>query len=534
MLAKLPIADGAAHNSHADEHNRQCLPDTRTEVLQEITKWAQNPLSKTVYWLNGMAGTGKSTISRTLAQRFSEDGNLGATFFFKRGEGDRGRMTKLFTTIVSQLIQQLPEIAGHVQAVMDADPSIISKSMREQFEKLLIHPICEISLISSMRRTRVFVIDALDECEREEDVKVLIMLLSSAKSPKNFPLKFFLTSRPELPIRLGFQATHGTYQDLILHEVVESVIGHDIALYLEYELSKVRDDFNRDSTKDRRLPTNWPTPAALDTLVRMAIPLFIFAATISRFIADRRVGSPDEQLMEVLRYETKSQESQLDATYLPVLHSMVAGLNQGARKRILDRFDTVVGPLVTLANPLSSFALAQILGIPLSKVDGALETLHSVLNVPTSPDQPIRLLHLSFRDFLVDPARREDLFWINEQEVHRQLASRCLHVLNTLLKTDICKVAAPGTLATSVSVFHISTHISPELQYACRFWVYHLHESSTAALDTTGIWQFLSSHFLQWLETLSWIGRLPESLVMIESLRLIIPVRLDSNPFMTS
>lgn len=95
----------------------------------------------------------------------------------------------------------------------------------------------------------------------------------------------------------------------------------------------------------------------------MAIPLFIYAATICRFIADRRVGSPDEQLKEVLKYETKRQESQLDATYLPVLQSMLTGLNDRVRKRILDRFDTVVGPIVTFASPLSRFALAQLLGV---------------------------------------------------------------------------------------------------------------------------------------------------------------------------
>ncbi|KAI0120616.1 hypothetical protein BJ170DRAFT_589087, partial [Xylariales sp. AK1849] len=86
----------------------QCHPDTRTEVLRKIIEGSQDSHSKVVYWLDGMAGTGKSTISRTLAQRFSVNSRLGFMYFFKRGESDRGGMSKFFIIIVSQLIQQIP------------------------------------------------------------------------------------------------------------------------------------------------------------------------------------------------------------------------------------------------------------------------------------------------------------------------------------------------------------------------------------------------------------------------------------------
>ncbi|KAK6066938.1 Vegetative incompatibility protein HET-E-1-like protein 7 [Seiridium cupressi] len=521
VLEKLPIADGAAYNSHADEHNPQCLPNTRIEVLREIFEWAQDPLAKTVYWLHGMAGTGKSTISRTLAHTFSESGVLGATFFFKRGEGDRGGMSKFFTTIASQLIQQVPEMAGRVQAIVDADPAIIMKASREQFDKLIIDPVQRISPGISTRYTHplIIIVDALDECEREEDVKILIKLLSGAETLQNLPLKFFLTSRPELPIRLGFKAVDGTYQDFILHEVAEPIIEHDIAAYFRHELRLIQQDFDKSISQDRHLSANWPTENDLQTLVRIATPLFIFAATVCRFISDSRVGSPDEQLKEVLQYQSQSQESQLDATYLPVLNQMVTGLRPKDLARVLERFHKVVGSIVALANPLSACALAQLLQSPGSTIDDALRTLHSVLHVPPSPEQPIRLLHLSFRDFLVDPARREDPFWINEKETHRQLAAQCLHILGTL-KTDICGVRAPGTFASSISPDEKNAKLTSEIQYACRFWTHHLQASEINTSVINDVWDFLSSHFLQWLEALSWMDRLPESFRMVKDLQL--------------
>jgi pantothenate kinase-related protein Tda10 len=70
-LTKLPVAKGASFNSHNEEHNAQCLLGTRTKLLDEITIWANNKDSKSIFWLSGMAGTGKSTIAQTVAQSFA-------------------------------------------------------------------------------------------------------------------------------------------------------------------------------------------------------------------------------------------------------------------------------------------------------------------------------------------------------------------------------------------------------------------------------------------------------------------------------
>ena len=47
-----------------------------------------------------MASTSKSTISRTIAQKFDNKGNLGASFFFKRGEGNRSDVGIFIKTII--------------------------------------------------------------------------------------------------------------------------------------------------------------------------------------------------------------------------------------------------------------------------------------------------------------------------------------------------------------------------------------------------------------------------------------------------
>ena len=59
-----------------------CLRGTRTAILDEIELWIRDLYDpRTVYWLNGLAGTGKSTIAQTIAERTFADGRLGASFF---------------------------------------------------------------------------------------------------------------------------------------------------------------------------------------------------------------------------------------------------------------------------------------------------------------------------------------------------------------------------------------------------------------------------------------------------------------------
>jgi hypothetical protein len=85
-----------------------------------------------------MAGMGKSTISRTIAQSFADKGQLGASFFFKRGEGDRGNATRFFTTIAVQLATKVPGLGQLIGLAIDADSVISEKALKEQFEKLIL------------------------------------------------------------------------------------------------------------------------------------------------------------------------------------------------------------------------------------------------------------------------------------------------------------------------------------------------------------------------------------------------------------
>ncbi|KAJ5796216.1 uncharacterized protein N7518_004756 [Penicillium psychrosexuale] len=76
--------------------------------------------------------------------------------------------------------------------------------------------------------------------------------------------------------------------------------------------------------------------------------------------------------------------------------------NEGESQKLLLEFKEIVGAVVILTIPLSINALGQLLDRETDDVKCRLDRFHSVLNVPSDFDTPVKILYLSFRDFLLD------------------------------------------------------------------------------------------------------------------------------------
>jgi NACHT domain len=520
VLERLPQANSAAFYSYDNEYEPLCHPATRTSLLRDIQSWVDHPNGKYIFWLKGMAGTGKSTISRTVAKTLARKQLLGASFFFKRGEEHRSNALRFFTTISAQLADKIPEIIPHIVKALDADPKLSNKTIKEQFEKLVLKPLSGIKATQSLNCKKfVILIDALDECEDERQIATILRLLPTAKILKSVSLRIFLTSRPDLPIRLGFQEMDvDTHQDVALHDIPEYIIDHDLRAFLKDEFSQI---------KKRHLPqSDWPTDNNLEALVQMARPLFIYAVTVCRFVSDRRLGKPQELLESVLQYKAISQVSKLSGTYLPVLRPLLAGLDRSVQEQVIKRFRHTVGTIITLIDPLSKEAIASLLSVSTSYLDCTLDFLHSVLSVPSDVKLPIRLLHLSFHDFLLDKKQCDPDFWVDEKQANETLAARCIQLMSTSLKEDICGVTIPGTLVADIESCRVEQYLPLEVQYACLYWIQHLQRSNAPLQDNDHVHQFLQKHLLHWLEALSWMQKMSEGILEIISLESIISVSL--------
>lgn len=533
-LGKLPYAKGAMFNSYDQDHTT-CHPATRVDVLHQIHDWAQQLDSKSIFWLSGMAGVGKSTISWTLAEWLTGQGrhgvvDLGASFFFKRGEGDRRSASRFFSTITRDLVLKVPRLDRLVAEVITSNPTIFDKALGEQFDKLIYQPLQKVDLTLYSCPTLVVVVDALDECEKERDVKAILDLWSQLPQITTIRLKLFLTSRPDFPILQGFKnMSVDTHRDMILHdeaEVPPATIQHDISAFLKDRFLGIRKTYNTDPLLGTPLGHDWPGNTILQALADMAIPLFIVAATVCRYVGDSNFN-PEERLKEILKFRGMGQLEQMEQIYLPVVSQLPATLSESRDKeKLYQDFRKIVGSIITLAEPLSATSLAILLDMRRDTIMLRLRPLHSVLRVPVDHEALIRTLHLSFSEFLLSEKVQHQPFGVDGPATHRILLMKCLELLSRPngLRENLCDLSYPGQPRRGLDSSLVNEHLSSAVQYACQYWVYHAQQSKIQIDDDDIVHVFLQKHFLHWLEALSLMNRLTEVIGYIGVLQTLVSV----------
>ena len=497
-----------------------CFSNTRVDLLREIYDWVDGQDESNLFWLNGLAGTGKSTIARTVASRYFNRKRLGASFFFARGGGDVGYAGKFVTSIAVQLACGVPTLRRYISDAVAENSDIISRSLRDQWQLLVLGPLSKLEG-NDCRSSYVLVVDALDECDDDNNIRIILQLLAKAGSLKTIRLRVFLTSRPEVPIRYGFyQMSETEHRDFVLHNVSLSTVDHDISIFLEYNLRIIGEENSQD--------VGWPGAEVVKSLVQSASGLFIWAATACRFIREGLFA--DERLRTLLGGDAPATattpEEHLNEIYLTVLRNSVQpGFSQQDKMKFYSILRDILGSLVAVFSPLSVDSLSRLLTIPRKRVDRMLKDLHSIFDIPNDFTRPLRLHHPSFRDFLLDKNRCGDPnFWVDETHAHRMLAESCIRLMSTALKRDVCCLDSPGVLATNVDGSQVEQCLPSEVQYACLYWVQHLQKGDVQLHDNDQVHQFLRTHLLHWLEALSWMRRVSEGIYAITSLESIAPV----------
>ena len=135
-----------------------------------------------------------------------------------------------------------------------------------------------------------------------------------------------MTSRPDLPLRVGFNAVEGTYQVLILHQMPQRIVEEDITLFIKHELKIIRNKFNSVVEKSRQLRASWPNGSDRRLIVKATTPLFITADTACRYIRDRKFGNPEKRLVKLWDNVNAELGPEQDAVYIPVPNQKIEGM----------------------------------------------------------------------------------------------------------------------------------------------------------------------------------------------------------------
>ena len=257
----------APFNTYQRQHEPLCLKNTRVDILHEIHTWAEGQDDRCIFWLSGLAGTGKSTIACTIARRCFEKTSLGASFFFSRGDKDISYASKFFTSIARQLANTIPLLNQHICDAVTDNSDIANQSLRDQWQQLILRPLSKLDG-NNRRSSYLIVIDTLDKCDGDNDIRMIVQLLAEARSLQRVRLRIFLTSRPEIPIRYGLSQIPDTeHQDFVLYRISPAIVDHDISLFLEYNLGLIGQELC--------LYDRWPGKETVGHMVRNASRLFI-------------------------------------------------------------------------------------------------------------------------------------------------------------------------------------------------------------------------------------------------------------------
>ncbi|RXW14715.1 hypothetical protein EST38_g11140 [Candolleomyces aberdarensis] len=420
-----PITDAShTRNRKQSPPDSACFPGTRLQVVKNVNKWARSNITTVsephVRWMHGYVGSGKSSISQEVCETSKREDRPVVSFFFFRNAGDRTKIWRLPTTLASQMAAAIPQTEPLIRKAVQRNPALLSPpgeavSLQDRMHCLVYEPFKAVvqrkkSLVyepfkALVRRKKVvgaltqgpflIVLDGLDECDDKDGVQELIdgMLAFFNKNPL-IPLRVFITSRVEEHIRSCLNVPA-----VMLDNLVDHCSDDDIATFLDILFE---DGCRRNSVVQAyiRQHGQWPTQSERRQLVKHIGGSFIFASAVFKFI---------------MAMHTEANDPPTPMDRLPLALEMNPGLDglykqTLARSQHLPRFSNIISTIALLSAPLSTSAIAELLGIHVYEVVNVLVNLQAIIQVPGTDDIPVTLCHTSLRDFLTTQSRSGDFF----------------------------------------------------------------------------------------------------------------------------
>ncbi|CAE6447215.1 unnamed protein product [Rhizoctonia solani] len=430
-----PVKQATYDSSLATEVSRRgCTEGTRTAVLAGLSTWLHDPNSASIYWMNGMADTGKTTITCTFCEQVDRRKQLAASFFCTRNSTDCRDTSRITPTISYQLARYSIPYRSALCDVLGHNPEAGSKYVVKQFEQLLKDPLQQVT--GAMPGDLLVVIDALDECDSRNGIECTLKML--LRYAKQIPLKFLITSRPEYEIYSRMRLHEQSRAVIDLHDLESSLVQVDIELYLTEELEFMS-----------------PTRTEIEQLAYRSGCLFIYAATLSVLSSTLQSGR---------------NHAEIDALYKAILESALQEANMEEHEA--DDVNTVLQTVLFAQEPIGIETISVLGGLDdPERVLYALQPSRSVIH-QSEETGLVSTLHASFPDFLLS-SKRSGAFFCDVVQYSQPLAQRCFSAMKSQLRFNICILDSSFLSDDEVEDIEsrIKLKITPTLAYRLLFWM---------------------------------------------------------------
>ncbi|KAF5345507.1 hypothetical protein D9757_014304 [Collybiopsis confluens] len=429
MFREWPVAKNAAYN--ASVRHDICTPETRMEILSRLGDWISDSSSDSpsIFWIRGMAGMGKSTIAKTICEKYSSrvgDCQLGASFFCSRQSAELRSQQNVIPTIVYQLGKR-SDTFWDTLARVDEDAV---NDVKRHVSRILFEPWSKKTPKESSRW--LIVIDALDELDGSGGSQLVEQLLKGISKTKMDGMKILLTSRPDPTITKICNEELSNGAICKLEDVEKTEVAGDIARYIQQKLALPLDDL-------------------LAKFVNKCDGLFIYAATVIREVLNDQGStvelSNEEKLTELKKHlleDILSKDSGINALYT-IIVDRVLGLKNSERYK---NHRKVLGAIICAKEPFRVDDLARLLGEKIPPTGETLvlrvvKALHATVYIR---EGHIYTYHKSFHDFF-----EKEFVELYET----LLAKQCLDVMLHSLHFNMCNLPSSYLLDSEV----------PDLQY---------------------------------------------------------------------
>ncbi|KAG8789170.1 hypothetical protein FRC12_013789 [Ceratobasidium sp. 428] len=468
-----------------------CTDNTRVDVLQEIKDWIRYGNSRRVYWLSGMAGSGKTTIAYTLCDYLEKSGRPNASYFCARRLPACRKACLVLPEVSYQLSLLSRPFLCALHDAIDQDVPIREWPIHDQFERLIAMPLRRVGHMFSA--PPVVIIDALDECEEEDEVNDLLETLLAHTN--ELPIKFVLTSRREA---VTINRTESANQDQVLSEQSLDKIFHlsvqeDMRTYLVSELRALDLSSNE-----------------LESFAEQLGGSFRYAAWLVKYILGDDTSQAGGRMLRLLDVSSDQDgDGQADATYEAILDAILS--KDFYEDRELVDIRLVLHSVAYASMPfttgfLASF-LAELPDLRLTiSLESALQALHPVLLV--SPmDGLLTPRYKLFRRYMLDQKRSGKHHCTNATKHYiTQLTLDCFDIIRMPYPPyNICNLPSSYLRDREVPRMddRIESAISHDLLDTCRQWGVYIELSQPCNELVSALHDFLSSRLLLWMEVLN-------------------------------
>ncbi|KAF4609747.1 hypothetical protein D9613_011977 [Agrocybe pediades] len=484
LLRTLVPVDDARYNSAYSTavKRRACTASTRAQILDDLRTWVKDPNGSKVFWMNGMAGTGKTTILYSFSKWLEDDKRLAGNFFCSRASALCGDLNNITRSIAYQLAHYSPAFRSELCKILEEKQNPHALYVGEQFKWVVATPLEKSK--DAIPDGAAIVIDALDECNNTSATASFLQVLLSYAT--DLPIKFLVASRPEPVILKNMQTPNFSHSVLRLHDIEQSLIEADIKLYLQEALSTV---------------SPVPPPDVIDQLTRQSGKLFIYAATVARYVnPEDKVVNSETRLGAILGISSSSpslQEQELDKLYMTILLS--AFDKDNFEKEELETASLILRIVICAIEPMTTSTMSTILALRQGDVTSALSRLQSVLHVQEGTSGLVSVLHASFPDFLCDKARSHE-FHCDTIEHNTKLAHSCFDVMSKEFHNLESSYDSDSDVPDLEE--KIQANISAALLYACKYWSNHLVHCDLTTSIHSKLLEFLKFRLSFWMEVL--------------------------------